>query len=110
MLLRWLLLLLLRCVCVCFTGCFRDDEPNMDSSQAKLADRITPRPTEPESAFSIKGLASKRAADQGFAIKGAGTSVKELFPEKFGNAGKELFAEKLDGRGRRRQRAEDTFR
>jgi hypothetical protein len=55
-------------------------------------------------------LATKRAADQGIAIKGTATSVRELFPEKFGsNAGKELFAEKLDGRGRRRQKAEDMF-
>ncbi len=43
------------------------------------------------------------------AIKGTGPTVKELFPEKFGNGSKELFAEKLDGRGRRRQRAEDLF-
>jgi len=36
--------------------------------------------------------------------------VKELFPDKFsGNTGKELFAEKLEGRGRRRQKAEDLF-
>ena len=28
---------------------------------------------------------------------------------KFGNAGKELFAEKIEGRGRRRQKAEDMF-
>ncbi|OIW29628.1 hypothetical protein CONLIGDRAFT_680463 [Coniochaeta ligniaria NRRL 30616] len=79
-------------------------------TSAKLADRITPRPAETESAFNIRGLAAKRTADQGFAIKGTGTNVKELFPEKFGSAGKELFPEKLDGRGRRRQKAEDTFR
>lgn len=54
-------------------------------------------------------MASKRAPDQGIAIKGTGTTVKELFPEKFGNAGKELFAEKIEGRGRRRQKAEDSF-
>jgi hypothetical protein len=54
-------------------------------------------------------LAAKRD-DQGLAIKGTGTTVKELFPEKFsGNKGKELFAEKLEGRGRRRQKAEDLF-
>ena len=40
------------------------------------------------------------------AIKGTGgPTAKELFPEKFGNAGKELF----EGRGKRRQRAEDLF-
>jgi hypothetical protein len=52
-------------------------------------------------------MANKRGSDQGFAIKGA--SVKELFPDRFGNSGKELFAEKIEGRGRQRQRAEDLF-
>ncbi|KAK3378317.1 hypothetical protein B0H63DRAFT_244382 [Podospora didyma] len=86
-------------------------------SSAKLADRITPWPsasTAGSSAFNIRGLANKRGADQGFAIKGTGATVKELFPDRFlsgatGNAGKELFAEKLEGRGRRRQKAEDSF-
>jgi hypothetical protein len=45
----------------------------------------------------------------GLSIKGTGGNVKELFPDKFGNAGKELFGDKLDGRGRRRQKAEDLF-
>jgi len=54
-------------------------------------------------------MARKRGDDQGIAIKGRGPTVKELFPEKFGNTGKELFAEKLEGRGRRRQKAEDLF-
>ncbi|OLN97517.1 Uncharacterized protein C16C4.16c [Colletotrichum chlorophyti] len=47
----------------------------------------------------------------GFSIKGAaGANVKELFPDRFdGNSGKELFANKLEGRGRRRQKAEDLF-
>lgn len=77
---------------------------------AKLTDRIAPRATEPaSSAFNIRGLATKRGADQGFAIKGTGATVKELFPEKFSNSGKELFADRLEGRGRRRQRAEDMF-
>ncbi|KAL1839561.1 hypothetical protein VTJ49DRAFT_1382 [Mycothermus thermophilus] len=76
-------------------------------TSASLADRITA----PSSAggISIRGAASRRGPDQGIAIKGTGTTVKELFPEKFGNAGKELFAEKLEGRGRRRQKAEDLF-
>ncbi|KAK3308909.1 uncharacterized protein B0T15DRAFT_572988 [Chaetomium strumarium] len=79
-------------------------------SSASLADRITPRlNTSSPSGFSIRGIASKRGTDQGIAIKGIGTTVKELFPEKFGNTGKELFSEKLEGRGRRRQRAEDMF-
>lgn len=79
----------------------------IDTRSAKLADRITPAPS--SGGFSIRGMASKRGPDQGIAIKGTGPTVKELFPEKFGNAGKELFAEKLEGRGRRRQKAEDMF-
>ena len=60
--------------------------------------------------LNIRGMAAKRAGDQGIAIKGTGTTAKELFPDKFGgNMGKELFAEKLEGRGRRRQKAEDLF-
>lgn len=54
-------------------------------------------------------MASQHGNDQGIAIKGTAPTVKELFPERFGNSGKELFAEKIDGRGRRRQRAEDSF-
>ncbi|KAL2136789.1 hypothetical protein VTI74DRAFT_1441 [Chaetomium olivicolor] len=75
-------------------------------TSASLADRIT---APGSSGFNIRGMASKRGSDQGIAIKGTGPTVRELFPEKFGNAGKELFAEKLEGRGRRRQRAEDMF-
>ncbi|KAK4127914.1 hypothetical protein N657DRAFT_641981 [Parathielavia appendiculata] len=76
-------------------------------ASASLADRIT---TPGSGGFNIRGMASKRANDQGIAIKGTGPTVRELFPEKFANnAGKELFAEKLVGRGRRRQRAEDLF-
>lgn len=88
---------------------------------AKLADRITAphgrladRITEPaaNSGYSIRGAASQRGSDQGFAIKGgANKSAKELFPDKFGsNAGKELFSEKMDSRPqRRRQKAGDLF-
>lgn len=51
-----------------------------------------------------------RNAGRGMSIKGRGSSVRELFPNKFNdNAGKELFTEKLEGRGGRRQRAEDLF-
>ncbi|KAI2463999.1 hypothetical protein F4781DRAFT_414603 [Annulohypoxylon bovei var. microspora] len=61
--------------------------------------------------FNIRGAASQRSTDQGFAIKGsAGKSAKELFPEKLGtNSGKELFIDRLDGRSRQRQRAGDLF-
>ncbi|GAB1314097.1 RRM domain-containing protein [Madurella fahalii] len=79
-------------------------------ASAKLADRITSRlASAGPDGFNIRGIASQRGSDQGIAIKGTGPTVKELFPEKFGNAGKELFAEKIEGRGRRRQRAEDLF-
>ena len=88
---------------------------------AKLADRITTpggrladRITEPaaSSGYNIRGAASQRGSDQGFAIKGgANKSAKELFPDKFGsNAGKELFSDKIDSRPqRRRQKAGDLF-
>ncbi|GKT48833.1 uncharacterized protein ColSpa_09014 [Colletotrichum spaethianum] len=62
--------------------------------------------------FDIRGRAEKQGANPGFAIKGAaGANVKELFPDRFGggNTGKELFADNLEGRGRRRQKAEDLF-
>ncbi|KAK1756901.1 hypothetical protein QBC47DRAFT_421998 [Echria macrotheca] len=78
-------------------------------ASAKLSDRITTRPAA-SGGLNIRGLAAKRASDQGLAIKGTGPTVRELFPGKFGsNAGKELFAEKIEGRGRRRQKAEDMF-
>ncbi|KAK1835956.1 hypothetical protein QBC39DRAFT_274148 [Podospora conica] len=100
-------------------------DDNTILASAKLADRITTRPTSiPPSggdSLNIRGLASRVGAGgsgsgsggadrPGLSIKGKGTTVKELFPDKFGNnATKELFAEKLEGRGRRRQRAEDMF-
>jgi hypothetical protein len=64
-----------------------------------------------DGSFNIRGVAKQRGSGGGFAIKGAASAnVRELFPDKFDdNAGKELFAEKLEGRGRRRQRAEDLF-
>lgn len=66
--------------------------------------------------MSIRGLSQKNPGM--LTIKGTAKSVKELFPNKFNddgaatnsnNAGKELFADQRDGRGRRRQRAEDLF-
>ena len=61
--------------------------------------------------FSIRGAAKQ--ASQGFSIRGkasdGGTSVKELFPGKAGNAGKELFAERLEKRGALRRTAADMF-
>ncbi|KAK3359797.1 hypothetical protein B0T25DRAFT_472933 [Lasiosphaeria hispida] len=81
-------------------------------ASAKLADRITPRSAAVvSSGLNIRGLATKRANEQGLTIKGTGATAKELFPDKFGggNSGKELFADRLEGRGRRRQKAEDSF-
>lgn len=79
----------------------------MTHTSASLADRITAPGT---GGFNIRGIAGKRGGDQGIAIKGTGATVKELFPEKFSsNANKELFAEKIEGRSRRRQKAEDMF-
>ncbi|GAW16775.1 hypothetical protein ANO14919_062130 [Xylariales sp. No.14919] len=80
-------------------------------SKGKLADRITSPDSTGSSAFSIRGAASQKASNTGFAIKGsAGKSVKELFPDKFGsNAGKELFGDGSGARPRHRQRAGDLF-
>ncbi|OJJ39754.1 hypothetical protein ASPWEDRAFT_37595 [Aspergillus wentii DTO 134E9] len=79
-------------------------------------------PSSNRSGVNIRGSAGHSGQDQGFAIRGAsggmsikgrGSSVRELFPSKFGanpgNAGKELFSEKIEGRGGPRRRAEDMF-
>jgi len=94
--------------------------PFMDGSgdsrsrnSASLASRITRKVPDNDVGFSIRGAAKLSAAPiQTFSIKGAasGARVKELFPSSLGeNAGKELFSERLEGRGRRRQKAEDLF-
>ena len=65
------------------------------------------------SGLNIRGAA--REKNQGISIRGGAAitaigTMKELFPGKAAsNAGKELFAEKVDGRGGRRNRAEDMF-
>lgn len=85
-----------------------EDRITVPGSGGRLADRITD-PSE-NSGFNIRGAAKQRGTHQGFAIKGASKTVRELFPEKFGsNAGKELFADRLEGRSRRRQKAGDLF-
>jgi hypothetical protein len=67
------------------------------------------------SAREDQGFAIRGGASQGLSIKGRGSSVRELFPSKYGqdhesgNAGKELFSDKLEGRGGPRRRAEDLF-
>ncbi|KAL8376344.1 hypothetical protein RB595_007436 [Gaeumannomyces hyphopodioides] len=88
-------------------------------SRSLSADRVT-RPgttagaSTAASGTSIKGLAKQQQQSQGgsgttgFSIKGRATA-RELFPDKLGNAGKELFADKLEGRGRPRRKAEDSF-
>lgn len=78
--------------------------------RGSLASRITRNESENDIGFSIRGAAKAFPANtQTFSIKGA-ARVKELFPSTFGeNAGKELFSETLEGRGRRRQKAEDLF-
>lgn len=85
--------------------------PNKASSGSKAqmdqvpSDLLADRVTDPSNGISIKGM----AASQGISIKGT-ANKKELFPEKLGgNSGRELFASKLEGRGRRRQKAEDLY-
>lgn len=96
----------------------KDDEPQPRSKRledrvtvpsGRLADRITHSTA--RSGINIRGAANQRGSDQGFAIKGASKTAKELFPDKFGssNTGKELFSDKLEGRTRRRQKAGDLF-
>ena len=64
--------------------------------------------------LNIRG--ASRLQDSGFSIRGAADDascvpqVNELFPERVvGNVGKELFADKLQGRGGKRNKAEDMF-
>ncbi|KAI0407536.1 hypothetical protein F4802DRAFT_554245 [Xylaria palmicola] len=80
-------------------------------SKGKLTNRVTAPESTGTSAFSIRGVASQKSSNTGFAIKGsAGKSVKELFPDKFGsNAGKELFGHGTGERPRQRKRAGDLF-
>ncbi|CAL5872889.1 uncharacterized protein PFLUO_LOCUS7158 [Penicillium psychrofluorescens] len=65
---------------------------------------------------AMRGLTSEdqgwaiRGAAKGMSVKGKGSSVRELFPSKYGdNSGKELFSNTLQGRGGQRRRAEDMF-
>lgn len=97
-----------------------DQIDKVEAVSRSLSDRIT-RPGIATSAStaaggtSIKGLAKQQqqllqgdSGTTGFSIKGRATA-RELFPDKLGNAGKELFADKLEGRGRPRRKAEDSF-
>jgi hypothetical protein len=80
----------------------------MSSSERAVPFARTAQPTTTSSTFNIRGIAADVGAESGIVIKGRG-SARELFPDLLGNAGKELFADRLEGRGRRRQRAEDLF-
>ncbi|TAQ83621.1 hypothetical protein B7494_g8057 [Chlorociboria aeruginascens] len=71
-----------------------------------LIGRLTSKTTS-SGGFAIRGGANV-SGTQAFTIKGASNAVKELFP-RTGNSGKELFSERLEGRGGRRQKAEDLF-
>jgi len=86
-----------------------DGSADNRSRGGSLASRITGKSSEANSSgFSIRGTAMEPPS-QVFNIKGA-ARVKELFPATLGeNSGKELFSERLEGRGRRRQKAEDLF-
>ncbi|KAF4635341.1 hypothetical protein G7Y89_g2760 [Cudoniella acicularis] len=92
-----------------FTDGSRDDcSPHSLSLAPGLT--ATTKNWDNDTGFSIRG-AAKASPINGFSIKGAASGgVKELFPAHFGdNAGKELFSGKLEGRGRKRQKAEDLF-
>lgn len=84
-----------------------------DENADLLAPRISRKDWDRDTGFSIRGAANTPKI-QGFSIKGAasGGQIKELFPSHFGddNSTKELFSERLEGRGGRRQKAEDLFR
>lgn len=73
-----------------------------------LASRISSKSNIDSGRLNIRGTA-KGIATRDFAIKGKSNgAVRELFPSG-DNAGKELFSETLEGRGRRRNKAEDLF-
>jgi hypothetical protein len=101
---------------------FLDGNSDVPPRKRDLKSRIT-KPTSGDngilggssdhSGFIIRGTADQ-GQPAGISIKGMASepesSVKELFPHKARlNTGKELFSEKLEGRGGRRQRAEDMF-
>ncbi|KZF25000.1 hypothetical protein L228DRAFT_258484 [Xylona heveae TC161] len=96
----------------------RSNPNNQHSASLSFEDRVSmpasavdSRPLE---GFSFRG-AAKQQQDPGMSIRGAAvvpapSHATELFPRKLGgNSNRELFADKLEGRGGRRQRAEDMF-
>lgn len=74
--------------------------------------RYDPGDDTEDAGMSIRG-ASKQL-DSGVSIRGAAQksqvgTIRELLPNKAGNAGKELFAERIHDRSLRRNKAEDLF-
>ncbi|CAF9926566.1 hypothetical protein IMSHALPRED_006998 [Imshaugia aleurites] len=79
---------------------YSDPQSHMDGGDVDIGMNIRGASREQNQGLLIRG---------GAAVNATGT-IKELFPGKsVGNAGKELFADKVEGRGARRNRAEDMF-
>ena len=94
--------------------------PFMEGPSSRSIDRLkySGLQSQPDDGDSSDGLnirGASREQNQGFSIRGGAAvnaigTIKELFPGKAaGNVGKELFADKVEGRGGRRNRAEDMF-
>ncbi|KAL8704675.1 MAG: hypothetical protein Q9201_002169 [Fulgogasparrea decipioides] len=91
--------------------------PAMDASFGRLwssepEPQYDPGATLEDAGMSIRGASQHQ--DSGISIVGAAKkshigTIRELFPSKTGNSGKELFVEKLQGRGLKRNKAEDMF-
>ncbi|KAL8738621.1 MAG: hypothetical protein Q9181_000617 [Wetmoreana brouardii] len=91
--------------------------PAVDASFGRLRSsdpdpQYDPGATLEDAGMSIRGAYQHQ--DSGISIVGAAKNshvgtIRELFPSKTGNSGKELFAEKLQGRGLKRNKAEDMF-
>jgi len=83
-------------------------EQRVQSAGLPLSARITSKQDSELGRLNIRGVA-KTSATNDFSIRATAQngSVKELFPGS--NTGKELFDTRLEGRGRRRQKAEDLF-
>lgn len=92
------------------------DEPSSRKSPGKLRySGVQSQGDGGDVDFGLNIRGASRHQNQSFSVRGGAVvdavgTIKELFPGKAaGNAGKELFAEKVEGRGGRRNRAEDMF-